>query len=279
MKFFEVLSSDIAGISSLAKDLNINPLAVEDCLNRNQRAKLEDYQNHHLLVWFMYSCQMVHELEFVIFTDTLVLVAHEHPPRENTWSEYLKLSGEHKDIQHLLYQILDRSTDISISELRPIFDKIDDFEEEMFEATADPKDLLRLRKQLSQIEFSVGHLPSLVKQLQNLFSPTDDLVWKLRDLHDHCERMNQYIVHHRTQVASSIDLYWGLAAQKTNADIKKLSLLAGIALPLSFWTSFWGMNFEFLPFKNPFVFSFSLLVMFGSPLLFFYFLKIKGYWK
>ncbi len=275
MQFYEVLSSDLNKLQQMAKDFQIDPLAVEDCIHLNQRAKLEDYPNHNLLVWFIYIEEQIFEMELVIFPDKIILVTHQLPTNFNSWAEFLKLPAECKDIPHLLYIILDRCMDLSIGSLRPIFEKIDNFEEQMFEAAADPKDLLQLKKHLSKIEFTMGHLPSLVKQIQNLMHPKDDLRWKFRDLNDHCERLNQYIAHHRDQVSSSIDLFWGLNAERANSDLKKLSLLASLAIPLNFWTSFWGMNFSFLPFENQNYFVSSLILVLSIPIVLLFLLKKK----
>ena len=119
---------------------------------------------------------------------------------------------------------------------------------------------------------------NFTKQLQNLSNPKGDLKWKLRDLHDHCERITQSISLYRSQIATAIELYWGLQANKTNNQIKKLSLLASITVPLTFWASFWGMNFEFIPFADPNLFYAALAIMLTSVALAVWFLVKKGYW-
>lgn len=52
-KWTEVLSSDNIVLTALAKELEVHPLALEDCQHRDQRPKLDDYETHQLLVWFM----------------------------------------------------------------------------------------------------------------------------------------------------------------------------------------------------------------------------------
>ena len=155
---------------------------------------------------------------------------------------------------------------------------IDDFEDEMFEATVEPRDILALRKILSLSEFSIGHLPSVTKQMQNFYLFKDDLKWRMRDLHDHCERNKNWIDAQGDHITHAIDLYWGLESNRTNAQIKKLSLLASISIPMTFWASFWGMNFQAIPFESVHFFQLAIGVMLLSSLSVYLFLRKKGYW-
>lgn len=279
MNYTEVLSTDEKALTEIARELNVHPLALEDCQHRDQRPKLDDYENHQLLVWFMFAGEQIYELQFLIFPDHLILVPHEPPPKNSTWAEYLRLTNQHKDVWHALYQALDRATDITWQELRCLLSQIDEFEQEIFHKEVDPQDLLILKRKLNHIDYSLGDLSSVAKQLQNLCNPKGDLNWKLRDLFDHCKRITQSIALYRSQVVTTIDLFWGLQANKTNRQIKKLSLLASIAVPLTFWASFWGMNFEFIPFSKPELFVVAVGIMFLSVALTVWLLLRKGYWN
>ena len=181
-------------------------------------------------------------------------------------------------MKHLLYQVLDRATDQTALELRALSATIEDFEDEMFENNVDPRSVLALRKILSLSEFSIGHLPSVTKQMQNFYLFKDDLKWRMRDLHDHCERNKNWIDAQGEHITHAIDLYWGLESNRTNAHIKKLSLLASISIPMTFWASFWGMNFTALPFESPHFFKLAIGVMLLSSLSVYLFLRKKGYW-
>lgn len=279
VEWIEVLSTEQEKFNELANKLNVNPLATEDCLHRDQRPKLDDYESHQLLVWFLFADSRIYEIQFIIFQDQLVVVPHDPPPVGKTWGEYLKIQSHHRDVWHLLYQALDRATDITWQEIRKLFAQVDEFEQEMFKTNFSPQALLLVKKQLNQIDFSIGHLSSLAKQLQNLCSLEGDIAWKLRDLFDHCERIYRSIGFYRSQIATTIELFWGLQANRTNNQIKKLSLLASIAVPLTFWASFWGMNFEFIPFSSPKLFFIAISLMGLSVVVTFWLLIRKGYWN
>src|SRR5690606_27017719 len=121
-----LLSNDRKELEELASQLQIHPLAVEDCLNRNQRAKFEDFENHQLLVWFVFINGETIELEFVVFPTILLLVTQNAPPQGDSWKEFLKISSNHRDVNHMLYQALDHALDISVESVLPIFEAIDE---------------------------------------------------------------------------------------------------------------------------------------------------------
>lgn len=274
----EILSSEKEALISLGAELLIHPLALEDCLHRNQRAKLEDYENHQFLVWFLYTDKKIYELQFLIFPHLLLLVAHEPPPKGKTWKEFLSISEDPREVPQFLHHILDHITDLTSIEIRNLFEKIQRFEQELFKGETEIRSILPVRKKLSAAELQLGHLPSVTLQLQNFFNSKGNLRWKFRDLHDHNERLYQSILFHQGQIVSAFELHWAISAQKTNLQIKKLTLLASVAVPLTFWASFWGMNFEAIPFESTTFFAFAMVVMFGSVLSLYFILRKKGYW-
>ncbi|MFN3696650.1 MAG: CorA family divalent cation transporter [Pseudobdellovibrio sp.] len=279
INFFEVASVDEKKLRSLAQRFQIHDMVVEDCLNRDQRPKLDDYADHKFLVWFCYYQDKIYEIQIIILQDTIILVPHEQSPVGEAWSKFLNFNSEYySDVWHACYALLDRLTDITWSELRLLYRQIDDFEQNLFKKEVKPQDLIKLKRRITDIELSISHLPSVASQAQNLHQAGTDLNWKLRDLHDHCERINRTLAMYRGQTTSTIDLYWGLQSNKMNQQIKKLTLLASIGFPLSFWSSFWGMNFDIIPFNNSNLFYIAIVIMLLSVAINIYFLIKKGIW-
>ena len=279
MEWLEILSTDTEALKNIDKEYNIHPLAMEDCMHRDQRPKIDDYGNHQLLVWFMYTHGQFYELQFLIFSDTLILVPHEPPPGGDSWKNHLKVNTNTNDVWYILYQALDRATDITWQEIRKLYSKVDEFEEEMFKKDINPQLMVHLKKQFNQFDYMIGHLPAVAQQLRSLCKQKEDLNWKLRDLYDHCERIYQSILLYRSQIATTIELFWGLHSNRTNKQIKKLSLLASIAVPLTFWASFWGMNFQVIPFDKPELFYIAIVLMLLSVAGTTWLLVRKGYWS
>lgn len=279
IRWFEILSTSTKELKSIAEEHGVHPLALEDCEHRDQRPKLDDYNTHQLLVWFMIANARIYEIQILIFSDKLIVVPHDPPPEMSNWREYLRVSEQHKDVWHMLYHALDTATDKTWVEIKKLMHEVDQFEQDLFIKCNNPQSILLVKKKLNEIDSSINHLSSVTNQIMNLCKPNDDLKWKLRDLYDHCERLSQNIALYRSQVITVIELYWGMQANRTNLQIKKLTLLASISVPLTFWSSFWGMNFDFIPFAKPELFFVALGIMFLSVLTTFWFLVRKGYWS
>jgi magnesium transporter len=273
----EILSHDTESLQALAKERNVHPLALEDCLHRDQLAKLEDYGHHQLLVWFLYVDGEIYELQFLLFPDLVVLVPHANPPRRSTWKEYLRVPDDNSDLALFIFHLLDFTTDISRSQVSALFREIQDFDQELFQGETRIESILPTRRKLAEIERHIDRLPSVSQQTLHFFQSRHDLKWKFRDLQDHCDRLYQSVVYYQSQITSSFELYWAVAAQKTNLQVKKLTLLASFSLPLTFWASFFGMNFEALPFSSPFSLPAALVLMLLSAGATYLFLRAKGF--
>ena len=283
----EIPRTEVNLLKDFATQFKIHELVLEDCIHQNQRPKLEDYESHQFLVWFMLVQDKIYELQFVLFADQVLMVPHEAPPQGKTWNDFFHLGSRSadainynfKDVWHLLYFVLDRATDETWNSLRRLSLDLDEIERQLFVKNFQPRSLLRLKKKINQVDYSLGHLASVAKQIQNFSEPKDDLRLKLRDLFDHCERIDRSVVHYRNQIGSTLDLYWGLEANRTNKQVKRLSLLASISVPLTFWASFWGMNFQSIPFESSKLFIAGILIMLGSVALTAFLLIKRGYWR
>lgn len=278
-KWREIKSTKTEELKAAALELNVHPLALEDCINRDQRAKFEEYEGHQLLVWFMLFKDFVYEIQFLIFENEILFVPHEDPPSGESWKDFFRLNLEGKTTLQVLYQTLDRATDITWDESQKLFSQVDVFEEKMFEVDCDPLSLMNLKKQLNLLEHHIGILDAVVQHMRNFYQLKDELRWRFRDLHDHCYRIHAELTLYRSQIMTTIELYWGHQANRTNRHIKKLSLLAAVAVPLTFWASFWGMNFEALPFQSETAFHIALGVMVFSVIGTVAFLVQRGYWS
>jgi len=280
MQWLEISSSQTAELQRLGQELGIHPLALEDCFHRDQRAKLEEYGNHQFLVWFMFTQNKIYELQFIIFPDKILFVPHDSPPGSfSCWKDFFQLTDDRlREVPQTLFYALDRAIDISFIDLRGLITKIENFEQRLLKGNTDLKIILPIKKKLATIELHMGHLPLLSQQLQNLFPIKNDLRWKFRDLRDHCQRLHESVIFQQTQIISSFELHWAMAAQRTNLQIKKLTLLASISVPMTFWASFWGMNFQTIPYDSPYFFAGAMSIMFSTAIGTYFFLKRRGYW-
>ncbi len=277
--WIEITGDKLHSLAELGLKLKINPLAIEDCFHKDQRPKLEDFENHQFLVWFMISQGRFYEIQFIIFPDKIIFVADHLPPGGDNWHHFFDLGQDFKSVWNMLYHCLDLSTDHTWIEIRRIFSEIEVQEQAIFQDKFDPRAVIYLKKTLNRIEGIIEHLSSIPKQMGTFSTDKNGLTWKLRDLHDHCERMYQSVTMHSSQIGMVIDLYWGYTSDRVNRQMKKLTLLASVAIPVTFWASFWGMNFETIPFRSPILFIFAMGLMIFSVIISVRVLIKKGYWS
>jgi len=78
-------------------------------------------------------------------------------------------------------------------------------------------------------------------------------------------------------VATTVEAYLSVTSNRLNDVVRQLTLIATIFLPLSFITGFFGMNFEHIPWKDPWLFLLALLAILAVPLLMFRWFARRGW--
>ena len=67
-----------------------------------------------------------------------------------------------------------------------------------------------------------------------------------RDIYDHLIRVSDMIDSYRDLLASGMDVYLSTVSNRLNLVMKRLTLIATIALPLIVISGFFGQNFRFM---------------------------------
>ncbi|MEY4065166.1 MAG: cobalt/magnesium transport protein CorA, partial [Pseudomonadota bacterium] len=89
---------------------------------------------------------------------------------------------------------------------------------------------------------------------------TEQKLW-FRNIIDHQERLEKEVSLLHNEMIALFDVLWGASGFYANEQIKRLTVIATVGLPLAFWTSFFGMNFEVLPFREKWLFAAGLSAM------------------
>jgi magnesium transporter len=238
-------------------------LIIEDIINTNQRAKLEEYETMHYIVLKMFSIKekkIVHQQVSFILHNNFILSFRESSfgVFENVVS-FLKKDNnkiKQKGEDFLLYTLLDVIIDEYYVVLEDINDQVDYWDEEIFEKPSDNHiyELQKLKK--SVLEARKYMLP--VRELINSLTKNEiayfDIKNKkyIRDLNDHMIRNVEQLDFDRDQINSLIDAFYSLQSYKMNRVMKALTGVSFVLLPITFITSLFGMNYEIIPFtKRP----------------------------
>ena len=157
---------------------------------------------------------------------------------------------------HLLYELMDSVLDAYFPVLERINERIDEFEDMLYEATSGA----RRRRAFVERDFS----RSSAVCCRCAISPTRRAMWwtvlqrrdseaggrqsaAFQDLHDHVSRIVGTIDTYREVLTGALDVYLAIESNRMNAVMKRLTSYSIILLLPTLIAGIYGMNFDDLP--------------------------------
>ncbi|SIT78502.1 magnesium/cobalt transporter CorA [Pontibaca methylaminivorans] len=244
-----------AQLETLGRDFGLHPLALEDVLHREGRAKAESYGAQQFVV-----LDHVHRADgtglradpvsfflgpnYLISIDTIGADLFE-PVRQRIRSgSRIRTLGS----DYLLYALLD----VIVDEGFPLLEQLGGELEELEDAILDNPDaetrnrihyikreLLLMRRawwpQREMIAELMRHDGTFVSEITRLH---------LRDCHEHGVIALELVETYREMASSLLDTYLSAVSQRMNDIMKTLTIIATIFMPLSFVAGLYGMNFD-----------------------------------
>lgn len=276
-------------LNILKEVFNLHPLAIEDCINPADYPKINQYSDYALIVLHSFKTNKIEELgittsEIDIFLGKNFLITVHHDSIKGI--EIIKKRQEKmkKGIDFLLYSIVNEIVNNYLPIVHEIDKKVTQFENEIFIPPTTKEKLsvaFLLRREnlffhrllLHQREIiyflSQGHFPLIRKEVQIYF----------RDIFDTLNRIGELILDNQEVITSGLDIYNKLISNRLNEIMKVLTIIATIILPLTLLTSWYGMNFKYLPALSsklgPIFISIIMLLIFFF--MFIYFKKKKWF--
>jgi magnesium transporter len=253
-----------AEIQLLQEEFSLHPLAVEDAIHRNQRAKVEAYQNHSFLV--IHGLRLhdgeLHDSEIHVFVGAGFLVTLRYPPTFDLMPVRRRWEKQQPELLQegggtLLYTLLDEVVDDYFDVVERLEDESEQLEEAVF-AETQPEDLqeriFRLRKQALQFRRRVTPLREVLDLLQDEVGVVSDRLRPyFRDVADHIIRVLEFIDNVRELLTAAREAYLSQVSNRLNEVMKQLTSWAAIILVPTLIAGIYGMNFiRPLPsFDNP----------------------------
>ncbi len=255
-RWFHVEDTKGPGLDALAAHFGLHELAVEDCRHIGQRAKVEEYEGHVFIV-----ANAIHfdkdklgcwlgEVDFFVGKDFLISI-REGPSK--TFAATLPKFKADAKLAHpgrLLMTMLDFMVDQYLPVLDTIEDRIEELEEQVLRDPS-PKLLSRifdLRRALIDYRRSALAMREVLNHLLYRTEP-----WYrsqqayFRNVYDHVIRALDFVETYRDILNGVLDVHLSATANRTNDVMKVLTVFATLATPMLLITSFYGMNFDYLP--------------------------------
>jgi len=246
-------------VKLMGEVFKFHPLAIEDCVHRQSRPKIEEYSDYLFIVYhginFNPGEYLLDTIDVDIFLGPNYIVTVHEKPLQSIAVIKERLEKNPKLLEagpdRLLYRILDELTDRYfkvIDDMDEGMDKIEDSIFENFSKEALPL-IFSAKKEVLALRRLVGPQMEVLKTLTYRESPyiKSSTQLYLRDIYDHILRIVEILESQRDLLSGAMDSYLSQVSNRTNEVMKVLSIVATIMLPLSFLTGLYGTNFIMLP--------------------------------
>ena len=273
----------------LADVFHFHPLAIDSALQKANTPKVDDWGEYlyavmHGVTFDSESNDLdTHEIDCFLGKNFLV-THHKNPmPSANlVWdtaqrNELVLARGA----DYLLYNILDTLA----ADYMPVVDQLDEAIDHLEDAIFEDTSRTPLNKIFS-IKRAILHLRRIIipqREVMNrlardtytVVDPAERIYF--RDIYDHYVRLADVNDTLRDLVSGALDTYLSVSSNRTNEVMKVLTVFTALFMPISFLSSFFGQNFEYLPFNNGAVFIVMLILTIATPILLWRWFKRQGW--
>jgi magnesium transporter len=234
-------------------------LAAEDSLSPNTLPKYDAFAGYDFFIFRAVAVDLQqhgHEtvkLAAFLGRDFLFTIHREPIPSITGVRERLnadrRLLGNGPDF--LLYSVVDGMIDAHFPLLDQIEEYVDGLQEAIFE-DARPQhldELLHLKRDVNVLRRQSMPQRELLNQISRgdaQFIQQKHLIY-FRDVYDHQFRISETIDVERDMMASTMEAYLSVIANRTNETMRVLTVFSTIMLPLTLIAGIYGMNFEHIP--------------------------------
>lgn len=279
-------ADELAAVVAL---LGWEPLLAEDLANGGQRAKLEAFDSCAYLVMhaLMYEGSpprlSTPEVDFVIGAN-YIISAHREPVTALTdCREEPRLGARvlRHGPDYLLYELADRLVDSYFPVLDAMHDAVDDLEDAI---VSNPTNALMGR--IFDMKHDAVLLRKTLGPQRDLFSRlsapdfaivTETNMLAFRDVHDHLIRVADSVDGYRELMSGSLDAYLSTVSNRMNEVMKRLTVMAALFLPITFFTGIFGMNLRVQPLWHDAIFWVFLAAMLAVSVGQWWYFRRKGW--
>ncbi len=249
---------DRATLARIAELFALHPLAMEDVVHSPQRPKAEPYEGQLFFVARSASVSSLtlHAGQVSLFLGrNYVLTFQEESgdlldPVRNRIRHQQGLIHK-QGAGYLAYAIIDAVIDGYYPVLESVGEYLEELEDEVIDVTT-PATLRRIN-QVRRVLVELRHITWPMRDAVNVLirdpSPLIDSSVRvyLRDCYDHCTQATEVIESYREIIAELTNTYLSVLSNRTNDQMRVLTVIASIFIPLTLLAGIYGMNFEYMP--------------------------------
>jgi magnesium transporter len=245
----------------LEEHFDFHALDIEDVLSRNQRPKIDEYDNYlfivlHFPVFDRHVGRLnAGELDIFVGADFVVTIPNQPlQPVEYLFErcrskEELREQHFSRGSGYLLYRIVDDSFDYCFPMLRKIGNKLDAVEDEIFRGRSEEvvRDISNVKQEIINFRKVVRPQRTVLRDLeeskQAFLAPTEgELEVYFDDIVDAHERIWDMLENYKEVVEALEETNESVISHRVNDILRFLTAISVIVLPLTLIASIWGMN-------------------------------------
>ncbi len=249
-------------LEALTEPLGLHPLAIEDCFDTNQIPKIDDYPKHTFMLFnaFNYANHTLAIYEVDVFIGSnFVVTVHQRDEKGRpilTGAER-QAEAEKENIRQgpafLLHVLLDHIVDDKFVEIENLEEQLIESEEALLAdlSSFQPAELMHLRRDLLAVRKSLYYERENLVKINRKDSPyiREKALYLYRDIYDHLSKFFELTEAFRDTVTSLMEMYlsmlnnqMALAANQTNATVRRLTFITTIFMPLTLLAGIGGMS-------------------------------------
>jgi magnesium transporter len=243
----------------LEERFEFHPLDYEDVFSRNQRPKVDEYDDYLFIVLHFprYDKKVARlnaaELDLFVGPDYLITIQNEPLQAVEYLFERVRNNEElredifSKGAGYLLYRIVDDSVDASFPMLAKMGNKLERIEEDIFEGETSSE----VVRDISNVKQEIINFRKIVRPQRSAFRDlernkaryiAEDLDIYFEDINDASERIWDMLENYKEVVEGLESTNESAIAHRTNETFRVLTAISVIVLPLTLVASIWGMN-------------------------------------
>ncbi|UOO82982.1 magnesium/cobalt transporter CorA [Uruburuella testudinis] len=239
---------------------NIHELVLEDILSQKQRPKIEDYGSYLFIAArvYQYSGGKLQSDQVYLIVGSDFVLTFQQRPLGLFSSIRQHMSDPRYDIRNqdaafLAYRIIDRLIDDYFLTLDQFNNRVEAIDKTLFADTADNSGLLtrihRLKRDAVRLRRTLQPLRDVLAQLVHgeftAFHGKSHLY--LRDAYDHTMQLLESLDASRDMVVSMMDIHLSFQSNRLNQQMRVLTVITILFMPLTVITGIYGMNFDNMP--------------------------------
>jgi magnesium transporter len=277
VRWIHIESPRTADRDWLEEHFDFHPLDYEDVFSRNQRPKLDQYDDYVFIVLHFPLFDkdsgriLTAELDLFMGEDFLITLPNiPLPPLSAMFERYREKDDLREEVfskgsGYLLYKIVDTGVDASFPMLRKTALKLERLEDDIFEGRSSEivRDLSDTKQEIINFRKIVRPQRAVLRDLERTKQRylQEELEIYFDDISDAAERIWDTLENYKEVIEGLESTNESVLSHKLNDSFRILTAASVVLLPLTLIASIFGMNVQFPGEGEPITFYLILALM------------------